>query len=45
MKSQQNIFLNLESRNYQEKVINNLIDENGEEIYTTQDILETKKIL
>ena len=36
-------FLNLESRNYQEKVINNLIDENGEEIYTTQDILETQK--
>ena len=36
-------FLNLESRNYQEKVINNLIDENGEEVYTTQDILETQK--
>ena len=38
-------FLNMENRNYQDKVINNLIDENGEEIFKTKDILEAKKIL
>ena len=36
-------FLNLESRNYQDKVNNNLIDENGDEVYKTKDILDTKK--
>ena len=36
-------FLNLENRNYQDKVINHLIDENGEEIYKTKDILEAQK--
>ena len=36
-------FLNLESRNYQDKVINHLIDENGDEVYTTKDILDTQK--
>ena len=38
-------FLNLENRNYQEKVIQYLIDENGEEIYETKDILEVQKKL
>ena len=36
-------FLNMENRNYQDKVINNLIDENGEEIFKTKDILEAPK--
>ena len=36
-------FLNLESRNYQDKVINHLIDENGDEVYKTKDILDTQK--
>ena len=36
-------FLNLENRNYQEKVIQYLIDENGEEVYETKDILEVQK--
>ena len=36
-------FLNLQNRNYQDKVINHLIDENGEEIYKTKDILEAQK--
>ena len=36
-------FLNLENRNYQEKVIQYLIDENGEEVYGTKDILEVQK--
>ena len=36
-------FLNMENRNYQDKVINNLIDENGEEIFRTKDILEAQK--
>ena len=36
-------FLNLENRNYHDKVINHLIDENGEEIYKTKDILEAQK--
>ena len=33
----------MENRNYQDKVINNLIDENGEEIFKTKDILEAQK--
>ena len=33
----------MEKRNYQDKVINHLIDENGEEIYKTKDILEAQK--
>ena len=36
-------FLNMENRNYQDKVINNLIDENGEEIFRIKDILEAQK--
>ena len=35
--------MNLESRNYQDKVINHLIDENGDEVYKTKDILDTQK--
>ena len=36
-------FLNLESRKSQDKVINHLIDENGDEVYKTKDILDTQK--
>ena len=36
--------LNMENRNYQDKVINNLINENGKEIYKAKHILEAKKI-
>ena len=36
-------FLNLESRNYQDKVINHFIYENGDEVYKTKDILDTQK--
>ena len=38
-------FLNLENRNYQEKIIQYLIDENGEEVYGTKDILEVQKTI
>ena len=33
-------FLNLEKRKYKDKVIQPLIDENGEQVYKTKDILE-----
>ena len=36
-------FLNLENRNYQDKVIQHLIDENGEEVNKTKGILEVQK--
>ena len=36
-------FLSLENRNYQDKVIQHLIDEKGEEVNKTMDILEVQK--
>ena len=36
-------FINLENRNYQDKVIQQLIDENGKEVNETKDILEVQK--
>ena len=42
-KNLQHIFFNLEKRNCNDKVIQHLIDENGEEVYKTKDILEEHK--
>ena len=36
-------FLSLENRNYQDKVIQHLIDEKGEEVNKTKDISEVQK--
>ena len=39
-----NYFFDLENRNYNNKVMNKLVNENGEEFYETKDILKMPKI-
>ena len=38
-----NYYFNLENRNYDNKVMNKLINEKGEELYETKDILGCQK--
>ena len=38
-----NFFFNLENRNYNKKVMNELVNENGEEFFETKDILGCQK--
>ena len=40
-----NYFFNLENRNYDNKVMNKLINEKGEELYETKDILGCQKYI